>query len=63
MSKAIFILSTLTPSDIDECANGLDILCDENARCTNTNGSYECNCEDGYIGDGVSICVSKLNLL
>lgn len=41
--------------DIDECANGQD-SCDVNANCTNTIGGYECQCRDGYIGNG-SICI------
>ena len=32
-------------SDVDECAEGSD-GCDHN--CTNTNGSYYCNCTTGY---------------
>ena len=44
--------------DIDECAsNHVYSLfgyndCIIGAVCTNTNGSYNCNCPDGYIGDG-----------
>ena len=26
--------------------------CDMNANCTNTEGSYECGCNEGYEGDG-----------
>ena len=26
--------------------------CDENAKCSNTDGSYNCSCNDGYQGDG-----------
>uniref|UniRef100_A0A7E4W0Z1 EGF-like domain-containing protein n=1 Tax=Panagrellus redivivus TaxID=6233 RepID=A0A7E4W0Z1_PANRE len=37
--------------DIDECkmktAN-----CHANAKCFNTEGSYECRCNDGFLGDG-----------
>jgi hypothetical protein len=39
--------------DIDECALGLDNCC-ENARCLNTAGSFNCICEAGFVGDGVS---------
>ena len=39
--------------DVDECATGADD-CDGNARCTNTDGGFECNCEAGYAGDGRS---------
>ena len=34
-------------TDIDECASDSD-LCDENTVCTNTAGSYSCNCSEGY---------------
>ena len=26
--------------------------CDDNANCTNTDGSYNCSCNYGYKGDG-----------
>ena len=26
--------------------------CDENANCANTDGSYNCSCNHGYMGDG-----------
>ena len=45
-------------TDIDECAAGID-GCDENANCTNTDGSYTCSCLSGYSGDGVT-CVGKI---
>ena len=43
--------------DIDECAdsrlrNALGDNCHDNAGCTNTDGSYECGCNDGYFGNG-----------
>ena len=44
--------------DIDECNEGTD-LCDTNANCINTNGSYECICNSGYEGSGLT-CRSKL---
>ena len=40
-------------TDIDECARGLDD-CNDNATCTNTPGSYMCNCFMGFTGDGKS---------
>ena len=27
--------------------------CDDDARCTNLNGSFECECNPGFAGDGV----------
>ena len=39
--------------DIDECVQGPDI-CDVNADCTDTDGSFMCQCRAGYSGDGVT---------
>ena len=39
--------------DIDECVEAVeDVLCDENAMCIDTDGSYDCSCKEGYSGDG-----------
>lgn len=46
------ILSTIS-TDIDECDLDID-NCDENARCTNTIGSFVCECLPGFTGDGVT---------
>ncbi|KAI0239409.1 hypothetical protein LSAT2_009863 [Lamellibrachia satsuma] len=46
-------------SDKDECAPGYTNNCDTNANCVNSVGSYKCECQYGYTGDGVtcdSIC-------
>ena len=37
-----------------------DTLCHVNATCTNTPGSYLCDCNTGYSGDGVANCTSTL---
>jgi len=37
--------------DIDECTSDPDI-CDSNATCTNINGSFFCDCDRGFSGDG-----------
>ena len=42
-------------ADVDEC---LTSPCDTNANCTNAVGSYTCQCQDGYTGDGLS-CAGK----
>ena len=36
--------------DIDECST--EGVCDENAECLDTQGSFECTCHSGYTGDG-----------
>ena len=48
----------LLPTDDDECKNGMHD-CDMNANCTNTKGSFECTCNNGFVGDGKT-CISKL---
>jgi len=40
-----------TCGDIDECAAGTD-TCDANATCTDTEGSFTCQCLSGFDGDG-----------
>ncbi|CAH3146754.1 unnamed protein product, partial [Porites lobata] len=45
--------------DVDECSASSPV-CDSNANCSNTRGSYSCNCRAGYTGDGKTcqgICV------
>ena len=42
-------------SDIDECSLN---KCHQNATCTNTKGSYNCTCKDGFVGDGKD-CTGK----
>ena len=44
--------------DINECSNVDDNNCHENAICTNTNGSFTCQCENGYTGNGTT-CTGK----
>ena len=39
--------------DIDECLI-TSHACDVTANCTNTDGSYNCTCKEGYTGDGES---------
>ena len=46
-------------TDIDECSDGSDD-CDDNAVCTNTDGSFTCVCESGYTGNG-RVCEGKLS--
>ena len=40
-------------ADIDECSEGLDV-CASNAICSNTEGGYNCSCDTGYHGDGIT---------
>ena len=45
-----------TCTDIDECALLSTNTCHAKAGCTNSVGSYKCDCLNGYSGDGKS-CV------
>ena len=38
-------------SDVDECSASSPV-CDSNAICSNTRGSYICTCKSGYTGNG-----------
>ncbi|XP_030384738.1 multiple epidermal growth factor-like domains protein 8 [Scaptodrosophila lebanonensis] len=42
--------------DVDECGLGLHD-CHKEAKCTNTQGSYNCHCRRGYVGDGRFSCM------
>ena len=37
--------------EIDECSSSTH-TCSKFANCTNTPGSFDCRCQDGYIGNG-----------
>ena len=45
-------------SDIDECANPALNNCHQNANCLNIPGSYQCQCNIGYTGNGIQ-CAGK----
>lgn len=51
-------------SDVDECEVELH-TCDPNAKCTNTLGSFDCECKSGYGGNGLSCqgsdCILQLS--
>ncbi|CAI5446030.1 unnamed protein product [Caenorhabditis angaria] len=38
--------------DIDECADEKLHRCDSRAECINTIGGYQCECDEGFVGDG-----------
>ena len=39
-------------ADIDECSEKSTNECDINANCMNTEGSYNCTCKIGFLGNG-----------
>ena len=47
----VYSFNNFTYSDIDECTTSHPV-CDVNANCTNTQGSYFCTCKTGFYGDG-----------
>jgi len=53
LSFKILGLMLMYSADIDECAtnNG---GCSVDASCSNTAGSFECSCNAGYDGDGIT---------
>ena len=44
--------------DIDECLN---YPCQESATCINNIGSFDCECKEGFMGNG-SMCEGKMFL-
>ena len=48
-------------ADINECESG-DDNCNNNANCTNSDGSFYCACNLGYSGDGVN-CTGDIIVL
>ena len=47
----LFRLTFTSYTDVDECKDDRHD-CHVNGTCTNTAGSFECVCNDGYFGDG-----------
>ena len=45
----------LSSADVNECSLQTD-NCSTNAYCTDTEGSYNCTCNFGYTGNGVTCC-------
>ena len=56
-------LDFLNTLDQDECQDASLNDCNENANCTNTEGSYDCTCKEDFFGDGFNSgtsCISKI---
>ena len=49
-STIIHIIVSLITIDINECAGVNN--CSDDSNCTNTLGSYQCSCHDGYLDEG-----------
>merc|ERR1711907_127093 len=52
----------ITDADLNECANANNNDCHAQATCTNTNGSYSCACNEGFVGNGKSCVASSTEL-
>ena len=50
----------ITTVDVDECATNLhNCSNEENRKCNNTYGGFNCVCADGYEEDSSQRCVGK----
>jgi len=58
----LFIFQNFTKIDINECNLGID-NCHLFATCTNTQGSFTCQCNLGYFGDGFSCTEEGFDLI
>lgn len=56
--NCLIIKCPINCTDINEC---LQTPCDQNAACANMPGSFECSCNTGYVGTGLS-CSGKQKL-
>jgi len=45
--------------DVDECNDAVPV-CDVNATCRNTLGSYQCACKAGFTGNGKT-CTGEIS--
>jgi hypothetical protein len=54
MEDAILLIPLL---DINECSTGTH-TCDQNGDCSNTVGSFTCQCRNGFTGNG-QVCAGK----
>lgn len=52
-------MMSLSVPDIDECTTAEHTCAADGGLCTNTDGSYTCECASGYRGDGHT-CIGEL---
>ena len=52
----IYVYTFFSLSDVDECGFQSVSVCDENAECSNAVGGFDCTCDAGYSGDGLTTC-------
>ena len=56
-----YIPPTLIYADMDECSYGLN-NCTDNADCIDKEGGFDCQCSEGFIGNGFINCSSQYQL-
>ena len=56
----VIVIVFLHLSDINECSDGSH-TCDSNATCSDTAGSFTCQCTTGFTGDGQQCSGRKRN--
>ena len=49
--------------DINECSSNVPPVCHKNATCSNSEGSYSCQCQNGHFGDGKINCTGTFFFL
>ena len=55
MTVVEYSINTIPSEDIDECEQG---VCGENAACMDLPGSFQCECNEGFNGNGFT-CYGK----
>ena len=58
MPFIVSYLAKLISPDINEC-NGTHSCNETLSSCTNTNGSYSCQCVEGYTQESSLVCIGK----
>jgi len=75
LHRKLFALASQLPlncsassTDVNECADDTLNACHQHAACTNTDGSYNCTCNQGYSGNGYicnrkNVCLYRVSFL
>lgn len=58
MSSYTMKESSVLLAEVNECERH-PLPCHQSAYCTNTVGSYDCTCLDGYAGDGTECTIDS----
>jgi len=48
--------------DVDECSPNTTNDCEAHSTCLNTNGSYVCQCEQGYVSISKTMCSGLIKI-